>query len=293
MTRFCFVILLSVLTFQCKQQAIENATDDFLPPQKLSKLESKKLEEISGIVSSMNNPGNFWGLNDSGNAAKVFLFDQELKIKFTCTLDKLVNRDWEDIAIGPGPDTTKNYLYIAEIGDNRGKYPLKYIYRFEEPKLQAGSAKALITDFDTLIFELPDKPKDTETLLLDPVTKDLFVFSKREEPVWIYQLKSPTFSSDTVTATKLYAIPFTQIVGGDVSPDGKKVLLKNYEHVYYWDNPTGKPLVELFKDKPFEVPYEIEPQGESITWDLQGKSFYTLSEKNVGKDTFLFYYQAK
>lgn len=293
MTRFCFVILLSVLTLQCKQQTIENATDDFLPPQKLSKLESKKLEEISGIVSSINNPGNFWGVNDSGNAAKVFLFDQQLKIKFTCTLDKLVNRDWEDIAIGPGPDSTKNYLYVAEIGDNRGIYPLKYIYRFEEPKVQDESVKALITDFDTLIFELPDKPKDTETLLLDPVTKDLYIFSKREEPVWIYQLASPTFSSDTVLASKLYTIPFTQIVGGDVSPDGKKVLLKNYEHVYYWDNPSAKPLVELFKDKPFEVPYEIEPQGESITWDLQGKSFYTLSEKNVGKDTFLFYYQAK
>lgn len=129
--------------------------------------------------------------------------------------------------------------------------------------------------------------------MLDPVTKDLYIFSKREEPVWIYQLASPTFSSDTVLASKLYTIPFTQIVGGDVSPDGKKVLLKNYEHVYYWDNPSAKPLVELFKDKPFEVPYEIEPQGESITWDLQGKSFYTLSEKNVGKDTFLFYYQAK
>lgn len=146
MTRFCFVILLSVLTLQCKQQAIENATDDFLPPQKLSKLESKKLEEISGIVSSINNPGRFWGVNDSGNAAKVFLFDQQLKIKFTCTLDKLVNRDWEDIAIGPGPDSTKNYLYVAEIGDNRGIYPLKYIYRFEEPKVQDESAKALITD---------------------------------------------------------------------------------------------------------------------------------------------------
>ena len=56
-------------------------------------------------------------------------------IKLTCTLAGVENRDWEDIAVGPGPDASKSYVYVADIGDNEGQYQYKYIYRFEEPVL--------------------------------------------------------------------------------------------------------------------------------------------------------------
>jgi hypothetical protein len=129
-------------------------------------------------------------------------------------------------------------------------------------------------------------------LLIDPVSKDLFIVSKREEPVWLYQLKSPSFN-DTVTASKVISLPMSRIVGGDISSDGKKVLLKNYEHVYYWNTTSEKSIVELLEKKPFEVPYEIEPQGEAIAWDTKLKGFYTLSEKNAGKDSFLYFYPGR
>jgi hypothetical protein len=69
--------------------------------------------------------------------------------------------------------------------------------------------------------------------------------------------------------------------------------MKNYEHVYYWNNTAAKPLIEILAEKPYEVPYEIEPQGEAIAWDPALTGFYTLSEKNVGKDSYLFFYPAK
>src|SRR5690606_9640892 len=107
----------------------------------------------------------------------------------------------------------------------------------------------------------------------------------------VYQMKAPINVKDTLTAVKIASLPLTKIVGGDISVDGKKLLLKNYEHIYYWENESGKSIVDLFTDRPTEVPYEVEPQGEAITWDITTSGFYTLSEKNKGKDSFLYFYK--
>lgn len=205
---------------------LENASDEFFPGKPLAELKNKKLEEVSGIVSSINNPGFLWAHNDSKNKAEVYLIDQKLKIALTCRLRGVENRDWEDITVGPGPEAGKNYVYVGEIGDNDSKHAFKMIYRFEEPVMRSPGESIDITDFDTITFRLPEK-KDTEALMIDPLTRDLYIVSKREEPVHVYVLPWPYTPTDTLTAKEIVSLPVTQIVGGDISADGKKVLLKN------------------------------------------------------------------
>jgi hypothetical protein len=277
----------------CAQKKIDYGNPNiFSPPKKLAELTSKKIEEASGLASSIANPGFLWTHNDSGNKAEVFLVDQQLNIKLTCYLQGVKNRDWEDITVGPGPDANKNYIYIADIGDNKAEYKYKIIYRFEEPVASDTTPTFTISNFDKIVFEL-DKKKDTESLMIDPSTKDLYVISKREKPVFIYKLEYPYSSSDTLTAKKVASLPFTQIVASDFSADGKELLMKNYEHVYYWNNATGKSIEELLKEKPEEIPYDIEPQGEAITFARDGSGFYTLSEKNIAAPSYLYFYKRK
>jgi hypothetical protein len=290
-TIFIGVVLFGLVS--CSKITVENPTDKFQKAKKLVELKNKKLSEISGGAASINNSKLFWLHNDSGNDPEIFLVNDQLKVLLTCKVKDIENRDWEDIAVGPGPERGKNYVYIGEIGDNESKYSLKYIYRFEEPTWDGKANFIEITKFDTITFKLPDKKKGTETLLLDPATKNIFVISKREEPVWVYKLTFPQSTKDTLTAEKVISLPFTQIVGGDISSDGS-ILLKNYEHVFYWENEKGKkPIDMILKEKPFEVPYELEPQGEAILWTRDNSGFYTVSEKNVGKNTYLYFYQAK
>ena len=142
-------------------------------------------------------------------------------------------------------------------------------------------------------FQLPDKKKDTEAVLLDPLTKDLYIISKREEPVHVYELKYPYSTKDTLTATEVAALPLTQIVAADFSNDGSSILMKNYEHIYYWNNRGGKSIAEWLKEKFKEIPYEMEPQGEAISWARDGSGFYTISEKNKGYDSFLYFYKRR
>ncbi|HYG18888.1 MAG TPA: hypothetical protein VD816_08160 [Ohtaekwangia sp.] len=286
-----FVLLLPVFAvIGCSDRpTLENPTDEFLPGQRLAELTGKKLDEISGIAASINNPGMMWAHNDSQNGTEVFLLDDKLNIGMTCELMGIENRDWEDIAVGPGPVDGKNYVYVGEIGDNSAKYQFKRIYRFEEPKMQQPGEKVALTEFESIIFKLPSK-KDTETLMIDPLTRNLYIVSKREEPVFVYEIVYPYSTSDTLLAREVLSLPLTQIVGGDISPDGKKVLLKNYEYVYYWDNPSGKSFPDVLRDKPLDVPYEEEPQGESITWARDGSGFYTLSEQSKTEKAYLFFY---
>lgn len=247
----------------------------------------KELEEASGLVASITNNGYFWTHNDSGNGAEVFLINEKAQVVATYKLANTTNRDWEDVTVSS--QDGKNDLYVGEIGDNKAVYPLKMLYRFEEPILAPGSHT--INQFDTLYIRLSDGSRDTETLMFDPISTDLFLISKREDSVRLYQFGSRWNSGDTVIAKQKSILPFHNIVSADISPDGNEVLLKAYDYVYYWKREHAEPVAELLKQSPQELKYKPEVQGESITWGRDGSGYYTLSESNKKKRAHLLFYK--
>jgi len=287
---FASIILVSCST----KQASEVEEPEFRRGKKLAEHKLKALKEVSGLASSVNNPGLLWAHNDSGNGPDIFLIDTDLSIRQRYVLAGVENRDWEDIVVGPGPDSSKNYLFVAEIGDNEAVFPVKYIYRFEEPVFNEQQQQPVaIEEFETITFRLPGGQKDTEALLVDPRTKNLMVVSKREEPVNVYLIEYPYSTNDTITAEQITTLPLTQIVAGSFSADGNEILMKNYNHIYHWKNSSNVSVVELLKQQPKEIPYIIEPQGESITWAYDDSGFFTISEINKGKKSFLYFYKRK
>lgn len=289
--RIATVILIWVLMGSCfPDRSAPGDSKVFLAPKQLAQLTDKKLEEVSGLAASKANPGLLWTLNDSGNPAIVYLVDEALKIRLSVKLKGIKNRDWEDIAVGPGPDGSKRYVYVADIGDNNARHAYKYIYRFEEPVLHNDISQITITSFDTIVFRLEGEVKDTEAILVHPTTKNIYLVSKRERPVHLYELEVSASVVDTLVARDIGSLPLTQIVAADFSADGEEVLMKNYDNIYYWKL-EGRSLAEALKDKPALLKYTEEPQGEAITFSLDGSGFYTLSEKIKGEKTFLYFYE--
>ena len=289
MKKIAFALLILGCT-ACSKNPVGAQAELFTFGEPLAEANKKNLDEASGLAASINTPGDLWTLNDSGNGAEIFLIDQKADIKLVCRLKGIKNRDWEDIAVGPGPEG-KSFIYVADIGDNSAQYPLKYIYRFEEPTLTPGIEEIEISAIDQITFKLPDTQKDTECLLLDPNTKDLYVVSKREMPVFLYQLKYPYSTKDTLTAIQLTSIPVSNVSAGSISADGKEVLLKNYEYVFYWK--INGSIEETLKETPTRLPYKPEPQGEAIAWARDGSGFFTISETVIGKRSYLFFYKRK
>lgn len=254
---------------------------------------SDNLEEASGLVASYNNPGKLWTLNDSGNPSEIFLLNDKGEIEMTCKL-KVHNRDWEDITIGPGPDDSTKYLYIGEIGDNEAKYDYKYLYRVVEPTFH-GEKKISINKWDTLVIDLPDGKRDMESITIDQVTGDLYLFSKREENINIYRsLANTLIPGDTLVPEKLGTLPFHNVVAVDFTLDSKEILIKTYDEIYYWNRSDSLSIQQVLLQDPILLNYKREPQGESVAWSLDGGGFYTLSETT--KDTIgklYFYKRAK
>lgn len=281
------VICLLLFVYACKRATPNGSSNQ--SDVKLGFADAR-LSEASGLVASINNPGFFWTINDSGNPAEVFLIDQHATIRLVCTLAAIKNRDWEDISIDRGTDG-RNYLYVADIGDNSSQYECKMIYRFEEPALLKAKERT-ITQFDTYVFRMPDGKRDAETILIDPDTHELFLISKREDSVGLYRIPVP-LSKDTMTLTKVMSMPFHQIVAGSVSSDGRKVLLKDYNNVYLWNRGADETLVQVLARIPIEIPYQREPQGEAIAWSLDGSDFYTLGESPFGRNASLIRHKGK
>lgn len=254
-------------------------------------LDSNKIDEASGMVASRTHPGFLWTHNDSGDKARIFLIDSLGRHRATVSLKGISNRDWEDIAVGPGPEKDKTYVYVGEIGDNTARYEYKYIYRFEEPFISVYDTTVEIEQVDSIKFKLPDGIRDCEALMIEPDTKDLYIFSKRETAVNVYRLPYPQSTTEITQAEKvLEGLPFTLIVAADWSADGKEILIKDYEQVYYWRRDNHEPITGLLKTQPILLPYHQEPQGESIAFDYFGKGYYTLSEEAKGvKPTLIFY----
>lgn len=290
MRRLIIVVLvvgICLLTFfisqgldRLKQTKPRFAVNDKLFSKAIDKGQlEKRLEEASALAASIQNPGFYWTLNDSDNPAEVYLIDSTAQTKIVCKLQGIQNRDWEDIAIGPGPKKDKKYVYVGEIGDNSAAYDFKYLYRFEEPDLKNG-AEQTIASVEILVVKLTDGKRDTETLMIDPTTSDLYIISKREERVGVYFQKYP-YPNDTLKLNKVLELPFKWVTSGSISQDATEVLIKNYDKIFYWKRTSEKSLIELLKKDPVEIPYKPEPQGEAICFGYNNSGFYTISETRI------------
>lgn len=251
---------------------------------------SGELDEASGLVASVVNPGYLWTHNDGNNPSEIYLINDRAETVMKCRLKNAWNRDWEDITVGPGPEPGINYLYVADIGDNGAVYRYKRLYRVEEP-LFSGE-KLEIDDAHKILIELPDGPRDSEAIMVDPLTKNFYLISKRESAVRLYEIKFP-FEGDTLQAVKLSKLPFTDIVAANISPDGREILLKSYSEIFYWKRQDNESIPEVLKRTPIKIDYERERQGEAIAWKLDGSGFYTLSESKLIVGGNLYFFKRK
>ncbi|HEY3429911.1 MAG TPA: hypothetical protein VGK39_04480, partial [Cyclobacteriaceae bacterium] len=182
--RRVLIIWLSATAFSgCQSQQEKLAINETLFEAGVSKgvLSTKVMSEASGLTESTNNPNFLWTHNDSGDKARIFLIDTMARLKATVWFADVDQRDWEDMASGPGPKDGKNYIYVGDIGDNNAKHKYKLIYRIEEPVIDLTHSDTTLNSIDRIKFELPDGSRDSESIMVDPLTRDIYIISKREE----------------------------------------------------------------------------------------------------------------
>ena len=264
-----------------------NAPEDALT--KTGIVQDSRLTEISGIDASFGNPNAYWVHNDSGNPAEVFLIAETGETLMRVILEGAKNIDWEDISVFQ--ISGKNYVCVADVGDNTGKRQSCNLYLFEEPKLpKDGSEKpheVTIKDFKKLKFTYEDGPRNCEAIAFDHKGQSLFLFQKaidkkeKEKSFGIYELK---FNVNDLALQSNVAVRIAEntdriTTGAAISRDAKQLILCNYA-VGAW---ATKPLVVKWSSslnnssfKP--IPLPVQRQREAICFSADSKSAIVVSE---------------
>jgi hypothetical protein len=270
----------------------------FDPIPVVNNLSRTDLLEISGVAASRINPGMLYIHNDSGNANQVYITDGSGADKGTLTLTPVGNRDWEDIAVGPGPIAGKSYIYVGDIGDNDSKYSSVLVYRFPEPDLTGKTLPVTlnIDSVDIIELKYPDGPHNAETLMVDPLTRDIYIASKQSNLSYIYVARYPQSTTSATVMTPVVQLYFNKATGGDISPDGSEIILRSNELIWYWKLPPGISISAGLLTKPQVAPYaNNEPQGEGIGFAADDSGYYTDTEVRgyPGKLATISFYKRK
>ncbi|WP_229239732.1 hypothetical protein [Echinicola soli] len=253
-------------------------------------VDRKLLKEASGLAVSRIHENVLYTHNDSGGKPTVYKLDSTGNVTGKITLDNTFNRDWEDIAVGPDAGGMKSYVYVGEIGDNDGEYPSISLLKFEEPAMDSTD---LHVQPEKIKLKYPDGARDAETLMVDPWNGDVYIVSKRDSSNVLYRAPADKLDEEEVELEPLQNLPITMSVAGDISPDGKEIIIKNYWVIYYWTRKEGESIAEALSRKPVQLPYVPEPQGEAIAFSKNGHSFFSLSEERFRIKPVLYQYYKK
>ncbi len=271
-------------------------------------------QEISGMACPTlpANAGKAWIVSDSpaNMLAAISLTDASNQGVWTLQGVSVASpADWEEVAAALG------YLYVGDFGDNANARATFNIHRCIEPHLTGSDGTILSADIHTIVCAFPGggsapTHKDAEALIVDPDTGDLYIITKRESIPGVYFLAHQSTYSGTQTLTylgKMWDVPdittvplgatACNVVGATISSDGKEILVKNYDAIYYFARPDkAVSIYTALTQTPVQVSYVgggsvspkkshpgAEPQGEAVCFSFDNANYFTASEYISGE----------
>ncbi len=263
---------------------------DYDKPVIVGRIQSDEITESSGVAASLCQSGVLWTHNDSGDDAFIFAINMKGDHLGTWRVSGARNRDWEDIAAFKDGSGTC-YLYIGDIGNNKGERAEQTVYRVKEPPASADSSKTnkkspgQTEPSEALVFKYPDQLHDAETLLVQPKNGNLYILTKRiDGPSIVFKIMPLFAGSETVYAERvaevsLPAVPNGLLTGGAISQDAMHVVLCDYSAAYVLDIGTLQNFDDVWKGKPVVVDLGDRKQGEAVTFSADGRSIIATSER--------------
>lgn len=241
------------------------------------KLSGSSVVEASSLSESHTTDDVYWTQNDHGDSARIFSLNGVGKVLGTFPISGASATDWEETDVGPGPESGRSYIYIADTGDNsedRGSYA---IYRTPEPDPNSGKSLSA----EKFSFKYPDgKSHNTEAMFVDQQTGEVYLIDKSDSRKGqIY--KSQGMLGGSTTFTKIGDIGFGSyelITGADMAIDNKTIAIVTYEGLYLFKKSEGMSVLDALKGTPCKVPGYSESHGEAVAFRRDGGALYTVSD---------------
>jgi autotransporter-associated beta strand protein len=260
------------------------AAPSFTSGVQVGAIENAAITEASGIAASRMNPNVLWTQEDSGNPAQIYAMTPAGTNLGTYTLSGAGNTDWEDIDVGPGPAAGTQYVYAGDIGDNFLLRSTIAVYRVPEPTVSDTQSPVTATLGGVSKFTLayPDGAHDAESMFVDPLTRDIYIITKRDATYkYVYRAAYPQSTSGTTTLSLAATLTNANaLTAADMSPDGSQIIIRSYatSSGLLYQRPSNGTVADAFATTPIAIPLVSEGVGEAIGFDPQGRGYYTTSE---------------
>lgn len=241
--------------------------------------EVNQLENTSGLAIGRKNTDFVYIIEGRDNENAIHVFNKDAEFQGKIILEGADNIDWQDIAIGPGPDQNTHYILIGDIGDRQSNRENLTVYRLPEPNVSGQSIpfEVTVSNFETIKFSVSEK-RDFQTLMVDPFSGDIIVIGTMQ--AMVYRLKYPQSTTSVTRADfKGHHRLRREIKAGDISPDGKYILLKDVGEVFKWEVPSDEdPIKVMFETAPERVTYTSEIEGGALGWNAESNGYFTLTD---------------
>jgi hypothetical protein len=241
------------------------------------------LNEVTGMVAIDKGIAVIEGHNDNPSNVRISVLDAACKATTTNYTgpDPL---DPQDLAIG-----SDGAYWVADIGDTQDGDPSRE--RIAVEKAPAGGGKATIYR-----FQYPGGVSlDAQAMLLDKGDVPIILAHDAGGKTGIYKPATPLQAditenlpqmtklgdftpAKTDTANPKGPIGQQLVTGAAKAPDGKHVVIRTMSDAYEFEvGADGDVAKAITTGKPAVTPLPNEPQGEAITYSLDGTKFITLS----------------
>ncbi|HET9871472.1 MAG TPA: hypothetical protein VFP89_02600 [Propionibacteriaceae bacterium] len=212
------------------------------------------IQESSGLAADTGST-TYWTVNDSGAAGVVFALAPNGSLKGMLQY-RATPVDVEALAIAGGR------LYVADIGDNQAKRASVTVYLFDGPTPQAQPQR-----YQAIDFRYPDGAHDAETLLVDASGRIYLVTKEARGGIYAAP-RQP--SRQAVNLLERVGDAPAYVTDGVFLPQQNAIALRTYLSVELLAADTYQPKARAALPQ--------QPQGESITRSLDGRSLLVGSE---------------
>lgn len=254
------------------------------------RLDSRAVDESSGLARSQRDPQRLWTLNDSGDDPVLYALDTRGHALGRLRIAGAANEDWEDLASYDDHGTPT--LLVADVGGNIRRRPSVTLYWIEEPDSipAPGTTGRTTVSYRTLRVRFPDGPRDCEAVAVDVAAGRIYLLSKRDPLPRLYAVPLDP-QSESVTAEALGEIRIPRapahhphpeyidwISAMDISPDGRSLVAVSLTQAHVYRRRHRESWPQALRRAPTSFGLPPFEQIEAVTWAADGRAIYVSSE---------------
>lgn len=250
-----------------------------------------QLAEISGLAASHRHEGVLWLHDDGGNPARLFAISTNGNRLATLRIEGVTKTDWEDIASFRVDG--RNYLLIADTGDNGGLRRTLQLHAIEEP---AKLENARVKPAWSIAFRWPDGARDCEAIAVDERNRQVLLISKKRRPPEVFVLPLgkhggvltarrvgtltgvPEPGAEELRTDGKHARILKHVTAADISPDDRTLAVMTYRDLLLYPRREGGSWAQAIAAKPRVSALPWLPQAEALGWSADGKALYVTGE---------------